>query len=159
MKKYYVHPNIAEAETLPAEFYKSETVFEQLKEKVFVKSWHWLGDENNLIPLAQSAHPLVLLDQYLSEPILLIRNVENQVNCFTNVCTHRRNLILHHPSKIRNLTCMYHGRRFDLDGTFKFMPAFEDAKNFPRPCDSLKQFPLDIPHQQYYPFSQLLKNI
>ncbi len=143
MKKYYVHPNIAEAETLPSEFYKSEAVFEQLKEKVFAKSWHWLGDEATLVPLAHTAHPLMLLDQYLSEPLLLVRNQENQVNCFTNVCTHRGNIILHHPGKIRNLTCMYHGRRFDLDGSFKFMPAFEEAKDFPRPCDSLKEFPLE----------------
>lgn len=143
MKKYFIHPKIEEAETLPAEFYRSISVFEELKEKVFLKSWHWLGDENTLVPLAQSGHPLILQDQFLSEPLILIRDQKNQVKCFTNVCTHRGNLILHHPGKIRNLTCMYHGRRFDLNGKFKFMPAFEEAKDFPRPCDSLKEFSLE----------------
>jgi len=35
---------------------------------------------------------------------------------------------------------MYHGRKFYLDGKFKSMPEFEDAENFPRECDDLKEF-------------------
>jgi choline monooxygenase len=35
---------------------------------------------------------------------------------------------------------MYHGRKFHLDGKFKSMPEFDDAKNFPRECDNLKEF-------------------
>ena len=41
---------------------------------------------------------------------------------------------------LKNLTCMYHGRRFGLDGRFQFMPEFKEAKSFPRVCDSLKSF-------------------
>ena len=37
---------------------------------------------------------------------------------------------------------MYHGRQFNLDGSFKSMPEFEEAVNFPRPCDHLHQFSL-----------------
>ena len=48
----------------------------------------------------------------------------------------------HHPGKMKQLTCMYHGRRFELDGSFKSMPEFEKAKDFPRPCDGLHQFKL-----------------
>ncbi len=142
MNKYHIHSNIAEAETLPAQFYKSAVVFEELKEKVFTKSWHWVGDEHTLVPLVQTAHPLMLLDTYLSEPLILLRGNDRQVKCFTNVCTHRGNLILRHPEKIRNLTCGYHGRRFDLAGRFKQMSGFEEAINFPRPCDSLREFSL-----------------
>ena len=29
-----------------------------------------------------------------------------------------------------------------LDGRFKFMPEFKEARSFPRACDSLKQFSL-----------------
>lgn len=166
MPKYQVHPDIRKAETLPSEFYKSEIVFEKIKENIFTKSWHWLGDEHELVPFAQSAHPLMLLESYLSEPIVLIRDSENQVKCFTNVCTHRGNLILHNPSQIRNLTCAYHGRRFDLDGSFKFMPAFEEAKDFPRPCDNLREFSLEKlgPHlfvglEPDFDFSQVIKRM
>ncbi len=48
-----------------------------------------------------------------------------------------------HPGKAKKLTCMYHGRRFNLDGAFEYMPEFEDADDFPRPCDHLHKFPLE----------------
>jgi choline monooxygenase len=35
---------------------------------------------------------------------------------------------------------MYHGRKFNLDGKFKSMPEFDEAENFPRECDNLKEF-------------------
>ena len=142
MDKFYINQDITQAETLPAEFYRSEEVFERLKEMVFLKSWQWIGDENTLIPLPGSVHPIVLLDQYLSEPLLVVRDKENKAKCFTNVCTHRGNIVIHNPGQVKTLNCKYHGRRFDLDGKFKFMPEFTDAMDFPRPCDSLHEFSL-----------------
>ena len=47
-----------------------------------------------------------------------------------------------HPGKSKKLTCMYHGRRFNLKGEFEHMPEFDEAEDFPRPCDNLHQFPL-----------------
>lgn len=142
MEKFYIDPDITKAETLPAQFYKSEKVFEKLKEKVFVKSWQWIGDENTLIPISENAYPLVLLDNYLAEPLLIVRDKENRTKCFTNVCTHRGNLVIHKPGEVKNLSCMYHGRRFGLDGKFNHMPEFNEAKDFPRPCDNLHEFSL-----------------
>ena len=135
----YIDPNIKKAETLPANFYKDQAIFDRLKEEVFVKSWQWIGDKD-LVPLSESVHPFVLLDNYLSEPLLLSRDKEDVIRCMTNVCTHRGHLVAQHPGKSRNLVCMYHGRRFGLDGSFKKMPQFEDAEDFPRPCDDLHQF-------------------
>ena len=112
------------------------------KEKIFLKTWQFIGDEN-LVPLPQSVYPLVLLDNYLTEPLLIVRNEKDEINCFTNVCTHRGNLVALHPEKAKKLTCMYHGRRFNLDGEFEHMPEFEEAENFPRACDHLHQFPLE----------------
>ena len=142
MNEFYVNPDITKAETLPADFYKNEAVFEELKEKVFLKSWQWIGDEENLVPHAGSAHPLVLLDNFLTEPLIIVKDKKDETKCFTNVCTHRGNIIIHNPGKVRTLNCMYHGRSFELDGQFKHMPEFEEAKDFPRPCDSLHEFPL-----------------
>ena len=43
MKKIKVEKDIKIAETLPANFYKNESIFEQAKEKIFVKSWqYWI---------------------------------------------------------------------------------------------------------------------
>lgn len=140
--KFYIDSDIKKAETLPASFYKDERIFKELKEKIFLKSWHYIGDEN-LVALPQSVYPLVLLDNYLTEPILIVRNQDDKINCFTNVCTHRGNLVALQPGKVKKLTCMYHGRRFSLNGEFEYMPEFEEAENFPRACDHLHQFPLE----------------
>jgi choline monooxygenase len=140
-KNYNIDPDIRKAETIPAEFYKSQSVFESVKEKIFLKSWQWIGDEN-LIKQQESVHPFVLLDSFLTEPIVLTKDANNTIQCLSNVCTHRGNLVAEKPEKCKKLTCSYHGRRFNLNGEFEFMPEFEAAENFPRPCDNLHQFPL-----------------
>jgi len=141
VRKFHIHPDISKAETLPASFYKDQAIFEAIKEQVFLNSWQWIGDEN-LVKLPQSVHPFVLLDSFLTEPMLLTRDKEDHINCLTNVCTHRGNLVALHPGKSKKLTCMYHGRRFNLKGEFEHMPEFKDAEDFPRPCDNLHKFPL-----------------
>lgn len=146
-QKFNIDPNIAKAETLPAAFYRDPAVFDALREKVFLRCWHWLGDVDQ-IPLPGTVQPLVLLDQFLNEPLLLVRDMEDRISCLSNVCTHRGNLLVHHPGKYRQLICQYHGRRFDLDGAFVSMPEFREVVDFPRPCDNLHQFPLE----QWGPF-------
>lgn len=139
---YHIDPDITKAETLPASFYRDTEVFELLKEKVFLKSWQFIGDEQ-LVRLAEDVYPFVLLDNYLTEPMLLVREQNDDIKCLTNVCTHRGNLIAQHPGNQKKLKCLYHGRRFGLDGKFEHMPEFQEAKDFPRTCDDLHQFPLE----------------
>ena len=67
--KFQILANIEEAETLPSAFYRSEFVFEELKEKVFYNSWQYVGDDT-LVPLPGHIHPLVLLDDFITEPLV-----------------------------------------------------------------------------------------
>ena len=140
-KNFNINPDISKAETLPASFYKDELVFEAIKRKIFLKSWQWVG-EDNMVNIEQSVYPFVLLDGFLTEPMVLTRDKQNQINCLTNVCTHRGNLVVLEKDKVKNLHCTYHGRRFNLNGKFEHMPEFNQAENFPRPCDNLHKFPL-----------------
>ena len=143
MEKFYVNPDIREAETLPAHFYKSEEVFDLMRERVFEMTWQWIGDKRNLLPLDNFAHPFQLLDGYLNEPLLLVRKENEELFCMSNVCTHRGNILVHTAGKTKHLICMYHGRRFDMEGNFKMMPEFNEAKNFPRKCEGLHRFSLN----------------
>jgi len=92
--------------------------------------------------------PLVLLDGFLTEPIVVTKDDKGQINCLTNVCTHRGNLVVGKSGKSKKLICGYHGRRFTLDGHMEHMPEFKEAIDFPRPCDNLHTFPL----RQWGPF-------
>ena len=140
-RQFFVDPDITKASTLPSHFYTDEMVFETMKEKIFSKSWHFVGDES-LVRISRSAHPFVLLDKYLTEPLVLTRDEEDHIHCMTNVCTHRANLVVLGSGKLKKLTCMYHGRRFDLKGKFEHMPEFKEAQDFPRECDHLTKFPI-----------------
>jgi len=139
--KFNVESDISKAETLPSSFYKDSKVLDDLKSKIFLKSWQWIGD-TDLVKDKSSVYPSTILKDYLNEPIVLTKDEDDIIHCLTNVCTHRGNLLVFEPGKSKKLVCMYHGRRFNNKGKFEYMPEFEKAKNFPRPCDNLHEFPL-----------------
>ena len=46
---FNVDSDIRKAETLPAIFYKDPELFEIIKKKIFLRTWHWIGDENLIL--------------------------------------------------------------------------------------------------------------
>ncbi|WP_273565441.1 aromatic ring-hydroxylating oxygenase subunit alpha [Maribacter halichondriae] len=138
---FKIDVDITKAETLPASFYRDPEIFEALKQDVFYKTWQWIGHENS-VASAQRTHPFILLDGFLTEPMLLTKETSEKIHCLTNVCTHRGNLVVDKSGRNKKLICGYHGRRFGLDGSFEHMPEFKEAIEFPRPCDDLHRFPL-----------------
>lgn len=141
MPTYYVHPDIAKAETISTDVYLNPEVFSLSKEKIFAPSWQFIGD-TDLVKENGSVHPFTLLEDYLDEPLLLTRDQDGVLHCLSNVCTHRGNLVVNQPCKQHHLQCKYHGRRFQLDGTFSFMPEFSEVDNFPSERDHLKSLPV-----------------
>ena len=106
LKKIHIDSDITKAETLPADFYKSQEVFELLKEKVFISSWQWLGDKSIFTTENESVYPFVFLENYIDEPLICVRNQDKSIKCFTNVCTHRGNILCHEPGSVKDLRCM-----------------------------------------------------
>ncbi len=138
---YRVDSSIASAETLPSEFYLDDDTWKKVKEKIFGTNWLYLTDADLAFSGLNNVHPDWLLENYLDEPILLVQG-EESIQAYTNVCTHRGFLLVPHPAQMKKIVCGYHGRRFDLQGQFEHMPEFEEAENFPRPCDHLPIVPL-----------------
>jgi choline monooxygenase len=139
--KYHIDQNIKKSKTLPAEFYRDEATFEKIKEQVFYRSWQWIGHKR-LFQKNQTAFPLILLDGFLTEPMVLTKDKSGGFHCLSNVCTHRANIVVNQPGAYKKLSCRYHGRRFALDGEFESMPEFQEVEDFPSPCDNLYEFPL-----------------
>ena len=48
MENFHIDEDIKKAETLPATFYRSDEVFELLKERVFKSSYQWFGSLDDL---------------------------------------------------------------------------------------------------------------
>ena len=137
--KFSINPNIAHAETLSSEFYENPEIFIDCKEKIFAPSWQFITHSSTFND--HTIFPFSFLKGYIDEPLLLINN-EDVINCYSNVCTHRAHLVASQPCNINKLRCTYHGRTYNLDGSFKSMPGFEDVKNFPTKKDNLKSIPI-----------------
>lgn len=135
-----INTNITQASTLSSDFYQDDIIWNKIKESVFCKNWLYLTDIVQTFKGLHNVQPLWLLENYLDEPFLLTM-VDDQVHCLSNVCTHRGFLLKQSAGSYKNLTCQYHGRRFDLRGQFQHMPEFGQAEDFPRPCDHLSKVP------------------
>lgn len=141
MPVFNVDPDIAKARTVSTDFYNDPGYYDEAKEKIFSRSWQFIGDLNNINNPGQ-CHPFTLLESYLDEPLLLTRDKEHNIHCLSNVCTHRGTILVKEPCKVANLRCRYHGRQFNLDGTFRSMPEFKEVENFPNEDDNLARLPV-----------------
>lgn len=153
--------------TMPASFYRSVDQYELSLEKIFARSWQFLGTQESLqaesataenkpspsltepVSLTEPAPrpedetclvPLTLLEGSLNEPLLLVKG-KNDLSILSNVCTHRGSLLTEKACRlsasVSSMRCRYHGRRFALDGTCLSAPGFEEAQRFPGPADNL----------------------
>jgi len=137
---YSIDPDITAASTLESRFYRDAQAHELAREKVFARSWQWLG---MLAEVASpgSLAPRDLLPGILDEPLLLARDASGVLRCLSNVCTHRGNILVKAACRAEQIRCGYHSRRFDLAGKMVFMPEFLGVKDFPSAADDLAQVP------------------
>jgi choline monooxygenase len=161
----HVHTDISEASTLPSGFYKDPAMFELAKEKIFARSWQFLGDTDKL-KAPGTVQPYTLLEGCLDEPLVATRDFDDALHVMSNVCTHRGMLVSETGDNSRYLRCRYHGRRFGLDGCFQAMPEFEGVQDFPTAKDNLSKVPFELWHKFLFasvnplaPFKDIIKPI
>lgn len=143
---FEVHPDVARAETLPADAFTSPAFAERERATLFRASWQLLPERTadqlredprslaDLVRRRGARAPVTLLDA----PLFLQRDWQGTLRLFPNVCTHAWHTLVQGPERERHIVCPQHGRRFDAEGTFQSQPGFEGVKGFPRDCDSLQ---------------------
>ncbi len=142
MQRFHIDSDIAKAQTIHKDFYLDEKIFSVLKEKIFASSWQYVAEESEIKNIGDVL-PIEFIENYLEEPLILVRNTNGDIGCMSNVCTHRGNKLAYEKcNSPHGLVCKYHGRKFDLDGQFKFMPEFKEVQNFPSEKDNLTSLPL-----------------
>lgn len=141
MDGFEIDREIARAWTLPARVYRDADIYRAQTERIFARTWQ-------VVPAAERVRapghvlPFTLLEGCLDEALVLARGEDGELRCMSNVCTHRGALVVEGEAHLRGLRCRYHGRRFALNGSFVSMPEFDDAQDFPSPCDDLPRLPL-----------------
>lgn len=133
MNIFNINPDISRAHTLASKFYTDERYFHESKEKIFARSWQFVGTTDEISNLK----PFTILEDFLDEPILFSKDSTDNLQCLSNVCTHRGNILIEKNCLQDGIRCRYHGRRFSLDGKFLSMPELADVKDFPSEKDDL----------------------
>ena len=124
-----VNKDIEISSTLSSEFYSSQDIFNEVVENIFVTSWHLISDDS-YFGEENYAFPFFLMDEVLPEPLFLVKN-KNGIECFSNVCTHRGNILIKKHGKIKKtISCNYHGRSFDNMGNFLYSVSFVNQHFF-----------------------------
>ena len=136
-----IDEDIRTSSTLPAAVYSDPRYFALQKERVFARSWQYATDSAR-VKAPGHVLPFTLLDGCLDEPLVITSDENAELRCLSNVCTHRGAIVVEGEGHLRGLRCRYHGRRFELDGTFASMPEFDDTANFPSAADSLPELKL-----------------
>ena len=107
-----VNNSIEKAHGLPNECYTSKDYTLIERKKLFEDKWIVVGVASS-IPEIGDVKPIDILGM----PILILRNKQNEIKVFHNVCSHRGVKLVSKSGKINSLIrCPYHSWSYSLDG-------------------------------------------
>ena len=136
---------IEKAHGLPNECYLNNDYLEFEKEKIFKNNWTMIGVASS-VPNPGDAKPFNLL----GIPILIVRNKENEVKVFHNVCSHRGFKLIDEECKLKNvIRCPYHSWSYDFNGKLTVTPHIgglgkHEVEGFDKNKSNLKEIKSNI---------------
>ena len=115
------------AMTLPSRYCYDEGLFQQEKERIFMKAWHVIGHKNELSEAGQ-----YIVSDFFDQSIIAVCGNDGEVHAFHNVCQHRGNrLVEGRRGKVESVfRCSYHGWCYNHDGTLRGAPRSKRVKGF-----------------------------
>jgi len=113
--------------TLPQAYYTSDAIFDREVERIFSTRWMYVG---HVCEIPEPGDYLVFHIDH--ESVIVLRNRQNRVQAFFNVCRHRGARLCgdpagHFPSAIQ---CPYHAWTYDLDGKLIGAPIMSEVESF-----------------------------
>ena len=121
---------IEESETIPSSWYTKQEIHDFEEEFLFRRTWQYIGHASQL------CHPGDhVIGTAGNNPIIVVRNQEDNLRAFYNVCRHRAGPLALQNGCSSMLQCKYHGWTYTLDGLLRGTPRFQrtdlfDAKDF-----------------------------
>ncbi len=118
----------AEASALPAATYTDPNVLKLEHQRLFENSWVGVMAAQQL-KKPGDVHPITVAGR----PLLVVRDRDNQIRVFHNVCRHRGLKLINAPAHTPGvITCAYHCWSYALDGSLRGTPYFDGtAKTTP----------------------------
>ena len=130
---------IERAQTIPSEWYTNPEVLKFEQEAIFSKYWQFacheceLPDQGDMMTL-----------EVAENPILVVRDQEDQLRAFYNVCKHRGGPVAVKKGTTSVLQCQYHGWTYLLDGSLRGVPQFKKVDLFDKKDFGLEPVALKI---------------
>ncbi|MDZ4744808.1 MAG: SRPBCC family protein [bacterium] len=138
MIPFSIDPDIRKAFTVPSAWYRDRATYDQVLENVLLPSWQYVASEAEIQEASETvALPVNILPGSIDEPLVVVRDSKG-TRILSNVCTHRGNILVRKACTLREIRCMYHGRRFNTEGKCIHMPEFKEVVGFPAATDNLR---------------------
>ena len=110
---------------LPSWTYKSKQLLEIEKESLFFNHWQLICHQSDLSSVGD-----FLTFDLCNERILIIRDNENIIRAFYNLCRHRGSRVMaNEKGNCTAIVCPFHGWVYNLDGTLR---GASQPKSFPK---------------------------
>lgn len=129
---------LAKAATIPSAWYTRPEFHEWDNAGIFSRTWQGVG---HISRLKNSGD--YILANIADNPIIVVREKDEKIRAFYNVCRHRGGPLALEDGHANALQCKYHGWTYRLDGTLRGTPQFEGVEDFhkndycllPLPCE------------------------
>lgn len=117
--------SLDEGRTLPYEWYTDPYLFGVEQERIFARSWQYVGHRSQL------PQPGSYFTAELGPfPVVVSLTRDGELVANANVCPHRGNIVASGCGRARTLTCGYHSWTFDLDGRLRAAPRADGESDF-----------------------------
>lgn len=126
--------------TLPGDFYRSEEIFGQERERIFWREWFCAGREEALPSPGD-----YLSVEVAGQSVLVVRDRAGGLGAFYNVCRHRGSQlvmideggdVLPEPfpsGRFKgSIVCPYHAWTYGLDGSLRLAPFLNEGDGLPK---------------------------
>ena len=116
---------LLEASCLPAWCYTSHAFYQREVERVFMKSWHLVGREDEIPEPGD-----YLVHDMCGESTIVMRSDDGEVRAFANACRHRGTRLLESDGHCRAIICPYHAWTFNRQGELSGVRGMEKSRSF-----------------------------
>jgi len=111
--------------TLPASWYSEPAVLELERERIFARTWQYVGHAGQVAEPGSFA-----ASSCAHVPVVLVRDQDDSLRGFVNVCRHRGHVVAEGCGRRETLQCPYHAWTYGLDGTLRRAPRSEREPGF-----------------------------
>ncbi|MGH9749488.1 MAG: aromatic ring-hydroxylating oxygenase subunit alpha [Candidatus Polarisedimenticolia bacterium] len=126
---------------LPATYYTDPSILAREWERIFKRSWQYVGREDRL---PEPGDHLTL--EVGDESVLMVRDRDRRLRAFYNVCRHRGSRLcgVEAGRGASSFQCSYHAWTYGLDGRLAGAPGLKGVEGFRKEDFGLVPVPLEV---------------